>query len=250
MAKPSVGIQPIIYGSRTQDNLEGITAECRAVGYAGVECGDYVHRYGAPAVKEMFARHGLIFTGIHTGYGDFADEAKLRTHIAFVKALGGRYLICSGVADTHSLTGYDQSGETFNRAGAQCLDEGITFCYHNHAFEFNPLEGGVKGIHRLAEHTDAALVRFNIDVYWVTVGGENPADFIRTYANRAGYYHFKDGAPGSFTELGRGTVDLRASLAAASEVGADWIVYEQDRTDNPVLSSITESRQYLRSIGL
>lgn len=250
MSKPSIGIQPIVYGQRTETDLDGIVAECRAVGYAGVECGHYVHQYGLAAVKEMFSRHGLTFTAIHTGYGDFTDEARLRAHIAFVKGMGGRYLICSGVADTNSVSGYDRSAETFNRAGAVCNAEGLTFCYHNHAFEFNPLEGGAKGIHRLADQTDPACVKFNIDVYWVTVGGEDPGAFIRKYADRAGYYHFKDGAPGSFTELGEGSVDLKGSLVAALEVGADWIIYEQDRTDHPVLWSVTRSREYLRTLGL
>jgi sugar phosphate isomerase/epimerase len=250
MSKPRVGIQLIIYGQRPQTDLDGVLGECLAVGYTGIECGTYVHPYGLPAVKDLFSRHGLAFTGLHTGYGDIVDEARLRTHISFVKGMGGRYVICSGVADANTLEGYDRSGETFNRAGALCAAEGLTFCYHNHAFEFKPLEGGVKGIHRLAEQTDPTVVRFNIDVYWVTVGGEDPAAFIRRYADRSGYFHFKDGAPGSFTELGRGTVDLRASLDAALDVGADWIIYEQDRTDRAVLASVTESREYLRSLGV
>lgn len=250
MSTPRVGIQLIIYGQRPEKDLDGVLAECRSVGYAGIECGGYVHPYGVAAVKEMFSRHELQFTGLHTGYGEFADESKLRTNLAFVKGMGARYLICSGVADTKSIDGYDRSAVVFNRAGEICRDEGVTFCYHNHAFEFDALEGDALGIHRLAEQTDPALVKFNIDVYWVTVGGEDPADFIHRYADRAGYFHFKDGAPGSFTELGRGTVELEASLEAARAVGADWIVYEQDRTDRPVMTSVTESRVYLRSLGI
>lgn len=250
MLQPKVGIQLIIYGQRTQTDLPGIVSECKTAGYAGVEGGSYVHQYGLTAVRELFARHEMTFTGIHTGYGDFTDEAKLHANIAFVKGMGARYLICSGVADTKTVAGYDQSAETFNRVGALCLQEGVTFCYHNHAFEFDVLPDGTKGIHRLAHQTDAALVKFNIDVYWVTVGGEDPADFIRGYSDRAGYFHFKDGAPGSFIELGRGTVDLKRSLAAAMEVGADWVVYEQDRTDQVPLTSVTESRAYLRTLGV
>ena len=250
MSQPKVGIQPIIYGQRPQTDLQGIVAECKTVGYAGVEGGSYVHLYGLATVKELFARHEITFTGVHTGYGDFTDEAKLHANLAFVKGMGARYLICSGVADTKTVAGYEQSAETFNRVGTLCQEEGVTFCYHNHAFEFDALPDGTKGIHRLADQTDTTLVKFNIDVYWVTVGGEDPVAFIRRYTDRGGYFHFKDGAPGSFTELGRGTVDLKGSLAAAIEVGADWIVYEQDRTAQEPLTSITESRAYLRTIGL
>lgn len=250
MSQPQVGIQLIIYGHRNETDLQGVVAECKATGYAGVEGGAYVHQYGLKTVKELFARNDLTFTGVHTGYGDFTDEAKLHANIAFVTGMGAKYLICSGVADTKTVAGYDQSAETFNRVGALCRREGVIFCYHNHAFEFDALPDGTRGIHRLADQTDPTFVKFNIDVYWVTVGGEDPVAFIRRYNDRGGYFHFKDGASGSFTELGRGSVDLKGSLAAAIEVGADWIVYEQDRTDQTPLASITESRVYLRSIGL
>lgn len=250
MPTPRVGIELIIYGQRQQTDLDGVLGECKATGYVGVEGGNLSHFYKPAKMKEMFARHGLICAGVHTGYGEIADEKKLREQLAFVKTMRAQYLICSGVADSKTITGYDTSVEAFNRAGRICQSEGVTFCYHNHAFEFEPLEGGIKGIHRLAERTDPVVVKLNIDVYWVTVGGEDPASFIRQYAHRAGYFHFKDGAPGSFTELGRGTVNLKESLAAALEVGADWIIYEQDRTDRPVLTSVTESREYLRRLGV
>jgi sugar phosphate isomerase/epimerase len=245
-----VGIQLIIYGSRPQTDLDGVLAECKAAGYAGIESGNLGPIYGAARLKEMFKQHGLIFTGVHTGYGEITDEAKLGENLALVKAIGGTYLICSGVADRTTIAGYDRSAETFNQAGAICREEGITFCYHNHAFEFEPLEGGDKGIHRLGEMTDSAVVKFNIDVYWVTVGGEDPAAFIRRYADRAGYYHFKDGAPGSFTELGKGTVNLKTSLEAALAAKGDWIIYEQDRTDQEAKVSIIESRQHLKALGV
>ncbi|MBI4553546.1 MAG: sugar phosphate isomerase/epimerase [Candidatus Latescibacteria bacterium] len=250
MSTPRVGIELIIYGQRQQTDLDGVLGECQAAGYVGVEGGNLSRFYEPAQIKELFARHGLLCAGVHVGYGDTADETKLRDNLAFTKTMGARYLICSGVADSKALAGYDQSVEAFNRAGALCQSDGVTFCYHNHAFEFEPLEGGIKGIHRLAERTDPAVVKFNIDVYWVAVGGEDPAAFVRKYANRAGYFHFKDGAPGSFTELGRGKVDLKASLAAALDVGADWIIYEQDRTDRPVFTSVTESREYLRTLGV
>lgn len=250
MSTPRVGIQLIIYGQRNETDLDGVLGDCRAAGFTGIECGDYVHRYGLAAVTEMFSRYDLTFAGFHTGYDAIAEETTLREHLAFVKGMGGHYLICSGVADPKTLDGYDRSGAVFNHAGSICRDEGVTFCYHNHAFEFEALEGGVRGIHRLAEQTDPACVKFNIDVYWVHVGGEDPAAFIHRYADRAGYYHFKDGAPGSFTELGRGVVDLEASMKAALDVGADWIVYEQDRTNRSVDVSVLESRAYLRLLGL
>src|SRR5439155_15611135 len=102
--------------------------------------------------------------------------------------------------------------------------------------------GGTNGMRILSEETDPELVKFNFDVFWVHHAGNDPAAFIRAHANRAGYFHFKDGKKnpdGSpvFLELGRGIVDLESAMAAAREVGAEWIVAEQDKTELPHLES-------------
>ena len=55
------------------------------------------------------------------------------------------------------------------------------------------------------------------------IGGENPASFVDRYAERIGYYHVKDGSKGTFTELGRGTVDL-PNAPAALRTNPDWLV--------------------------
>jgi sugar phosphate isomerase/epimerase len=165
--------------------------------------------------------------------------------------MGIRHMMCSGVADTKTVTGYRTSCALFNSVGARLRDAGIAFNYHNHAWEFDDLGGGAYGMEIIASETDPALVKFNIDVFWVTIGGRDPSAFIREHASRAGYFHFKDGRrkpDGSleFLEFGRGVVDLKGSMATAREVGAEWIVAEQDRTELPHLEAITITRDYMR----
>ena len=246
---PPVGLQFIIYRNRVREDLPGVLGEAAAAGYAGVEAGNLFDIKPENEVKDLLAANGLVVCGLHSGYDDFTDEARVDSHLAYLQAVGARHLMCSGVGGRDSLDDYDRAAETFNRVGARCRRAGVDFCYHNHAWEFEDLDGQ-KGIHRLAERTDPALVKFNIDVYWVHVGGEDPAAFVRRYADRAGYFHFKDGEPGVFAELGRGKVDLAASLEAALEVGAEWIVYEQDRTEMAPAESIAISRAHLRSLGV
>jgi sugar phosphate isomerase/epimerase len=248
MSRPRIGIQLIIYGERTSDDLAGVLEEVKEAGYEGIESGNLFKTASPERIKELLTRTGLAVAGIHTGYEDVTNEQALRENIAYLKEVGARYLICSGVAKAEGIGAFEEAAPVFDRAGRICHEEGLTFCYHNHDWEFKSFDG-VKGIHRLAELTDPQLVKLCIDVYWVTMGGEEPSDFIGRYAERAGYYHFKDGAPGSFTELGRGTVDLRACAQAALKAGVDWIVCEQDRTDRPTRESVAESRRFLRALG-
>ncbi|MBU0607869.1 MAG: sugar phosphate isomerase/epimerase [Armatimonadetes bacterium] len=249
-----IGLQLIVYGGRQNDDLAGVLAEVKAVGYDGAETGPMYPALGTDAVINIFKDAGLALTGIHCGYGDMADEAKVKDHIAFLQAAGSRFLICSGVADNNSIAGYEASADTFNQVGQMCVDAGLVFCYHNHAWEFKPLEEGKQGIYTLIERTDPKVVKLNIDVFWVHIGGANPAAFIAQYSDRAGYYHFKDGqktADGqTFLELGRGDVDLVGAKDEALKHPLDWIVCEQDRTTLEPQVSIKQSFDYLKSIGL
>jgi sugar phosphate isomerase/epimerase len=175
--------------------------------------------------------------------------------------MGAHYLMCSGVAGGDGIEAYQRSAEVFNKAGAFCKEHGVSLCYHNHNWEFTrfPKAGGeVTAIHELCALTDPAVVKLCIDVYWVAVGGEDPAAFIQRYADRAAYFHFKDGlwepgTPGKatkFTELGNGNVPLKAALDAALAVKPEWIVTEQDSSNglNPGECAAV-SRKYLAGVN-
>jgi sugar phosphate isomerase/epimerase len=250
MAQPKLGLQLIVYGGRQAQDLVGVLSEVAEAGYAGFEGG--VNLFANPGVEGLKAAMwdaSLELAGAHSGYGEYTDPDTVKQHIENLKACGSKYLICSGVAPGEGIAAYEAAAETFNRVGAMCKEAEVVFCYHNHAWEFKAFDG-VKGIHRLMELTDPALVKLCTDVYWVTIGEEAPAEFIARYADRAGYYHFKDGAPGSFIELGKGTVDLPAATKAALSAGAEWIVCEQDKTELEPKASIEESMAYLKELGL
>lgn len=249
MDKPKIGCQLIVFGRRTADDLPGVLREIALAGYDGIEAGNLFTSHDPALVRDLLAETGLSVAGMHSGYPDCKDAAKVEAAIEYLHAVGARYYIISGVPEGEGIEKYERAAETFNNLGALLKDEGITFCYHNHAFEFEAFDG-VKGIHRLAELLDPAVAKLCVDVYWVTVGGEDPAEFIRRYADRAPFYHFKDGAPGQFIELGLGTVNLRAAAEAALSAGAQWIVAEQDTTTLPHPISISLARGYLRGLGL
>lgn len=250
MAQPRLGLQLIVYGGRQGDDLMGVLKEVAEAGYAGFEGGVNMFDDPGPAgLNKALAETGLALCGMHSGYGPLSDLGEVAKYCEGLRECDSKHLICSGVAPGEGIAPYETTADTFNLIGAQCKKAGVTFCYHNHNWEFEEFDG-VKGIHRLCELTDPDLVKLCTDVYWVTVGGECPAEFVRRYANRGGYFHFKDGEPGVFIELGQGTVDLVASKEAALEVGADWIVCEQDKTELEPKDSVTQSFEYLKSIGL
>lgn len=247
MTRPKLGVQLIVYGGRDRQDLAGVLKEVADVGYQGVEIAFEFKDRPPDEVKQLLQENRLELTGIHGGYGNIAERKSLGGAIQFLRKVGAKYLICSGVAEGEGLAGYETAAKTFNEAGRICRDEGITFCYHNHAFEFE-VRDGKKGMHRLCELIDPKVVKLCVDVYWVTVGGEKPEEFLARYRNLAAYLHFKDGAPGSFIELGQGSVNLKAAAKAALALKPEWIICEQDRTSLAPKESIRRSLEYLRKI--
>ena len=226
----------------------------KKAGFPAFEGGNLFQSLGEAEARRLLDETGLRLSGVHFGYGEYTDPEKLSGHIAFCKAVGVRHFMCSGVENSKTADGYRNSSKLFNQVGARMRDEGLVFNYHNHAWEFEDL-GGVNGMDILTQETDPALVKFNIDVFWVWYGGGDPAAFIREHKSRAGYFHFKDGkrttdADGKprprFLELGRGDVDLKAAMDAAREVGAPYIVAEQDNSELPAVEAATISRTYMR----
>ncbi|HLJ57361.1 MAG TPA: sugar phosphate isomerase/epimerase [Chthonomonadaceae bacterium] len=254
MARPVAAVQLIVFGSRSQTDFASVLSEVAQAGFAAIEAGNLYETHGENMALRLLAENDLTVSGAHFGYGEYSSPEKLKSHVLYAKAVGVKHMMCSGVADSKTAEGYKQSAKLFNAVGRALAGEGIAFNYHNHAWEFDDL-GGTNGMEILSRETDPDLVKFNIDVFWVWYGGQDPAAFIRKHADRAGYYHFKDGKRSSgqdgkprpvFLELGRGDVDLRAAMAAARDTNPSYIVSEQDRTDLTPLEAVTVSRNYMR----
>ncbi len=259
MSNPTPAIQLIVFGERNQTDLPGVLAEVKAAGFPAFEAGNLFAAFGEAQTRDILAETGLKVAGAHFGYGDFADPAKFEANLTYCTAVGTSNLMCSGVADSKTIEGYKASAKLFNEIGKIARDNGVAFNYHNHAWEFTDL-GGTNGMEILASETDPELVKFNIDVFWVWYGNDDPVRFIGEHAARAGYFHFKDGKRRTdengavrpyFLELGRGDVDLKAAYGAAVAADATWITSEQDSTELTSLESATISRSFLRdSLGI
>jgi sugar phosphate isomerase/epimerase len=244
MSKYRIGCQLIIYGQRSREDLPGVLAEISGAGYDGIEAGNLTEGGLSPdEAKALLASHNLKLAGVHTGYGSLEQFDEM---IKFTEAMGCGYLMVSGVSSRDTLEGYERSAEVFNEVGRRCNDAGIKFCYHNHSWEFEDF-GGTTGLVKLYESTDAKLVHACVDTYWVKHGGEDPAVFLKKYADRVAYLHFKDmNTDGSFGEVGHGILDWAGIMKVVVGLDAEWLTVEQDRTDRTPKESVTMSCRYIR----
>ena len=143
-----------------------------------------------------------------------------------------------------------------NAAGEMCRAAGMKCAYHNHAFEFDPKDGTTL-FQVLADNTDPKLVGFELDLFWVSVSGNDPVEMLRKMKGRVPLVHLKDKAEGTpvmykesvertaFKEVGSGVLDWKKVLAAASSVGVEHYFVEQDQTPGDPVESLKKSYQYL-----
>ena len=139
--------------------------------------------------------------------------------------------------------------ESLNRWGELCRKEGVTFSYHNHAFEFAPL-GGTTMWEILLRETDPEFVYFELDLYWVRYGGANPEPLLSDLGDRIPLVHLKDmGSDEQRSDLpiGEGTMPWKRLLGAADAAGVQWYVAEQDNPRD-ALEDVSISLQSMRDL--
>ena len=249
-----VATQLIVFGEMARENLAGVLAEVAEAGYDGAETGLLADQLPARRLKRLLSRHNLGLAGCHAGFQQLADASAA---LDYVVEAGSKYLICSGVGPRDLGVGaYEAAADAFNRIGAMARERGVTFCYHNHSWEFVDL-GGRTGLQVLYERTDPELVKLCIDTFWVADAGLDPTVFLHRHRKRLALVHLKDGWPGQvledgsreFLELGTGKLDFSPILKMLSLAGPEWITVEQDRSSLPPGESIRRSREYLRGLG-
>ena len=149
-------------------------------------------------------------------------------------------------SDANSYEEAVENARAFDKAGAKLHSEGLTLCYHNHDHEFKKSFNGVKYFDLLLAHTLPENFSLDLDVGWVTVGGENAVELVKRLGNRIKLLHFKDfydlDDRNSFTSLGTGKVKIQELIVEADKLGVEYITVEQDvvrnlNVDDTVLSS-------------
>jgi sugar phosphate isomerase/epimerase len=151
---------------------------------------------------------------------------------------------------------FKKLAEKLNQAGAKAKAAGLTLCYHQHAFEFEPL-AGTTGLEVLMNETQEDLVSLELDVFWVSVAGHDPVNLLKQYGNRIRLLHLKDKARGTpvrfnedvpnstYKEVGSGSLDFPAILAAAQQTAVRHFFVEQDETPGDPIASLRKSFKYL-----
>jgi len=146
-----------------------------------------------------------------------------------------------------------------NAAGETCRAAGVRFCYHNHAFEFEPMNDTTP-FEVLLQETDPNLTSFELDCFWASVAGHDPVEILSRHGKRIALLHLKDKAKDlpvrynesvprtAFQEVGHGVLDWPQVLRAAASAGVEHYFVEQDQTPGDPVASLKASYSYLSQL--
>ena len=257
----NIGLQLYTVRDAMQRDFEGTLTRVAAIGYTEVEFAGYFDR-SPKDIRSLLDRNGLISPSTHVDYEVLGE--KWPKEIETSKIIGQSYIICPWIPEEvrNQPDGWKRAAETFNRAGEVSKKAGIQFGYHNHWFEFYPVNGK-RPYDSLLEECDSNLVKMEMDLCWIEVGGGDPLDYFRRYPGRFPLVHVKDvkkipGAKESgsqdfgsslpgMTEVGSGIIDWKTIFAQSDEAGIKHYFVEHDNPQAP-FDSIRTSFQYLQQL--
>lgn len=261
--RKNIGIQ--LYTLRNEIAKDPVSTikQVAANGYQQVEL------FGFPNADAMVSAARDAGLAIHSAHFEWdsvvnpKDAAMSDFSIILDKAksTGLSHLVIPYLQDGNrkTLDDYRKVAANANQAAAMANQVGIQLSYHNHNFEFAPLEGGKRGYDIFIDEFSPEM-KFEVDVFWVKAGGVDPVTLIKKLSGRVSQLHLKDLKDGlrlptystavpndAFQELGDGIIAMEPIIVAAKTAGVAHCHVEQDQSPDP-LASIRQSMDYLKKL--
>lgn len=220
-----------LYSARNHP-LDSTLSLLAALGYAQVE------GFGGvlddlPRLKGLLDANGLAMPTAHIGLDALErPQETLRT----AETLGLEAVICPWLAPGQrpaDRAGWQALGARLQELARPYRDAGLTFGYHNHDFEFAPVEGGYAMDALLSEAPDVGV---EADVAWLIRGGADAADWLARNGARIFAVHVKDIAPegenldeDGWADVGHGVVPWRELFRVIDDKAeARYLIVEHD----------------------
>lgn len=252
-----VGLQLYSLRKQFEQDIPGTLAQVAEWEIRAIEGGG---TYGLPLVeyKQLLAENHLSIISVGADFDLLTNDPEAVLQNA--RAFNARYAVCFWIphqGDQFTINEIKKAIKVFNKAGKMLAKEGVTLCYHPHGYEFRPYQQGTLFDH-LARKTKPEYLSFEMDVYWVQNGGENPLALLKRYEGRFPLFHLKDRRPGTpgnpngrtdvecNVVLGTGDVDIAGIVAEAKRQGAKYFFLEDESSRS--VQQIPESLRYLESL--
>jgi sugar phosphate isomerase/epimerase len=258
-----LGMQLYTVRDAMAKDFDGTLAKVASLGYKEVEFAGYFNK-SPQEVKAALAKSGLTSPSTHIGYDLLTD--KFPKVIEDSLAIGHFFVVNPWIDDTirNQPGAWQRAAETFNRAGEMAKKAGLQFAYHNHHFEFVPVDGKAP-LDLILETCDSALVKIELDLCWAAAAGQDPVAWFQKHPGRFPMVHVKglkrilpDAAKWTtappikellpdVSDVGPGPIDWARIFAHAKQAGIQHYFVEHDQPQSP-FDSLAASASYLEGL--
>lgn len=214
--------------AKTPEGIRESMLKMKEIGYTVAQMSG-IGPIAAELLRDYSEEAGLPITCTHSSYDRIVNDtdALIKEHIIY-----GCPVIGIGAMPLEYRTNLDTAREfikTVSEPIKKIKAAGLSFAYHNHAFEFDVHEGGTIMDYLI---NDVPELDFILDTYWVVYGGHDPLEYIKTIGKeRMTNVHLKDmkTAPqGDICPCGEGIMDFAPIVALCDELGIPNALVEQD----------------------
>ena len=256
LLKNMPGMVSYTYRNQFAKNVPQTLDSIKALGVTNIEFSNLFGKTSTE-LKALLDVRGMICTSYGTSYDALLN--KMDTVIRDAKTLGAEFVRVAWVPHSSpmDLALAQKTVADFNRFGQKLKENGLTFCYHNHGYEFTPYNNGTY-FDYIVQNTNPDYVSFEMDILWVFHPGQDPAALLKKYPKRFRLMHVKDlkkGVKGDFSgstptendvTLGTGQLNLPQILKAASKSSIKYFYIEDE---NPKSNEqVPLSLKYLKSL--
>ena len=176
----NIGMQLYTVRTDLEKDFAGTLAKVAAIGYKEVEFAGYFN-HTPKQVKETLTANGLTSPSAHIDYATLGPD-KLPAALDAAHTIGHTFLV-NPVDRRIDPSRSRAAGSGLRRPttvpARRAKKAGIQFAYHNHNFEFAPVDGKLP-YDVLLESCDPALVKMELDLCWISAAGKDPRRLLQT----------------------------------------------------------------------
>ena len=244
-----IGLQLYTVRDMMEKDVQYTLRQVAGIGYREVE---FAGLFGKDpkTVAKWLAQDKLASPSSHVPLERL--KSNIQGAVDEARTLGNSYIVCPWIDAAIRKTADDwrRIGGDLNRIGESVQRAGLRFAYHNHDFEFEKLSTGEMGYDILLKECDPKLVKMEMDLYWITKGGQDPLAYFAKWPGRFPLVHVKDmGGKGDIVNVGQGRIDWPHIFSKRREAGIEHFIVERDNPTSP-LEDIKASFTYVSRLGL
>ena len=253
MAKIAAQLYTLRDTLSTPAEIADTLKKVREIGYEAVQISGIKAEIAPAELKKICDDNGLTVCATHCGMANLTE--RIDQLIEDHKIYDCAYTALASIpGDRRDFEGYKQTAKDLTEAGKKLADNGITLCYHNHAFELQKYDDGRTGLAILYEDSDPQFLQGEIDTYWIAYGGGEPTAWCKRLVGRLPLVHFKDMTivdnQHQMTEIGEGNLNWKDICLACKEAGTRWYIVEQDVCQRDPLESLKISLENMKQMPI